>query len=322
MGADTVFVTGGNGFLGAALVGRLLARGHHVRALLRPNADDRLLHHLPIERITGDVLEPDAYRAALTGCVALYHLASSYTHDPARLAAMELVNIEGTRRILSAGLDADIPRLLHTSTIGVIGQPSDGALATEDVPFNLPNPTAYVRSKRAGEQIADEMAAAGGPIVIVHPTGMLGPGDWRPSASGRLVLDALRGHTPRYPGGGVNWCPVEDVAEGMILAVERGTPGRHYILGHGAGNLDLDGFLDLFAQAAGHPLARPSKPGLRTWLRRLSQRPGAEESVAPTRLTCDPSRAVNELDMPQSSLLVAARAEASWYDDNGYIAHS
>ncbi|HEY54554.1 MAG TPA: NAD-dependent epimerase/dehydratase family protein, partial [Caldilineae bacterium] len=239
----TACVTGANSFLGGTLIRHLLASGRQVRGLIRPGANDILLQNLPIERITGDLLQPETYRAALRGCDELYHVAASYTQAPEQAAHMEETNVTGTRLVLQVALNAGVARLLHTSTIGTIGQPEDGSLATEAIPFNLPYPTAYVRSKLAGEKIAAGLAQEGGHIVIVHPAAMLGPGDWRPTNSGRFVLDFLHGRRPRYPVGGINWCPVDDVARGMIRAIERGQPGRHYILGHRAGNLDLASFL-------------------------------------------------------------------------------
>ncbi len=321
------FVTGANGFLGATLVRCLLAAGWEARCLVRPGANDLLLRELPIVRVDGDLLQPETYRQTLAGCDALFHTAASYTHDPSHLAAMTAVNVEGTRLILTLAADTAIPRIVHTSTIGTIGQPTDGSLATEDIPFNLPSPTAYVHSKLAAEEIALHLARQGAPIIIVHPTAMLGAGDWRPTASGRRVLDVLNAHSLRYPRGGINWAPVMDVAQGLMLAAARGQPGRRYILGHGAGNLDSDDFARLVRQAASlPPTTRP-----RTLLSRLRRdraryedagmqgRKGSDLGAAPDRLTCDPTRAIVELGLPQTSLLLAAQAEVAWYRQHGYI---
>ena len=336
----TVFMTGGNGFLGASLVLRLLAGGAHVRILMRPGAHAPLLQQLPVEQVTGDLLAPDTYRASLMGCDVLFHVAACYTHDPNQIAAMEAVNVEGTRLVLEAALEAGVSRLVHTSTLGTIGQPGDGRLATEDTPFNLPHPTAYVRSKLGGERIAEALAQSGAPVVIVHPTAMLGAGDWRPSASGRRVLDVLAGASLRYPVGGINWCPVADVAQGMIRAAAVGKPGRHYILGHGEGNLGREEFTRLIIQAAGLPAVpeyrqleyRQSESAAlaaraRSLLRRLASGPASPKyswassaGAAPDRLTCNPSRAVTELDMPQSSLLASAGEMVAWYRKHGFVA--
>jgi dihydroflavonol-4-reductase len=314
------FVTGANGFLGAALVKHLLALGWQVRCLLRPGAEVLALQDLPVASIEGDLRRPESYRHALAGCTALFHLAALYTHDPRREAEMMEVNAEGTRIVLEAGREAGIARMVYVGTIGVIGQPTDGSLATEDTPFNLPQPSAYVRSKLAGEQQALALAAAGAPVVIVHPVAMLGAGDWRPTASGRRVLAVLCGRTPSYPPGGINWAPVDDVARGLILAAERGVPGRRYILGHAQGNLDRRAFVGLIAAAAQRQGLPFPALGLRQRLRhRLAglrrQRP-ADRTVAeggPERLTCNPARAIAELGMPQSSLTAAAEAAVRWY---------
>lgn len=316
--AGTAFVTGANGFLGGALVRQLLADGWEVRCLLRPGANDLLLRGLPITRIEGDLLQPESYRSALAGCTALFHLAAAYTHDPARMAEMVRVNEEGTETVLRAGAEAGIARLVYVGTIGVIGQPADGSLATEETPFNLPRPSAYVRSKLAGEQRALALAAAGAPVVVAHPVAMLGAGDWRPTASGRRVLAVLRGGVPPYPPGGINWAPVDDVARGLILAAARGVPGRRYILGHAQGNLDRQAFIALITAAAqrqGVPL-----PGFGARLKQAIRHPlavlnrsGDRSEDGPERLTCNPARAIAELGMPQSSLAAAAEAAVKWY---------
>lgn len=317
----TAFITGANSFLGATLARQLLTQNYQVRGLVRPGSNDILLQALPIQRITGDLLQPDAWRDALSGCDALFHVAASFTHDPDLIPLMEQVNIEGTRLILQAALDAGVSRLLHTSTIGTIGQPADGSLATEETPFNLPNPSAYVRSKQAGEQIALDLAAQGAPVVIVHPTAMLGPGDWRPTASGRIVLAFLHDQPLRYISGGINWTPVQDVARGMILALEKGQPGRRYILGHARGNLTEIDFKTLLARASGKPVPRPREARWKQQLRRLLKttppQPQRRTGTSPQRLTCDPSRAISELGMPQSDLLTAARQEIAWYQKTG-----
>ncbi len=316
-----VFLTGVNSFLGAHVARQLLADGHRVRGLLRSSSNDVLLQSLPeVERIIGDLLQPDAWREAVNGCDAFIHVAASYTHDPSRIPQMEAVNIEGTRLALEIALAAGVKRLVHVSTIGTIGQPEDGELATEETPFNLPNPSAYVRSKRAGELIALELAKQDAPIVVVHPTAMLGPGDWRPTASGQKVLAFLHQRPLRYLPGGINWAPVEDVARGIILALQRGQPGRRYILGHRQGNLSESQFVALLAAASGRPL--PNAREKKTWRGRLRQiwrrqPPAGKAGSAPLRLTCDPSRAIHELGMPQSDLLDAARREIVWYREMG-----
>ncbi|NOZ51248.1 MAG: NAD-dependent epimerase/dehydratase family protein [Chloroflexi bacterium] len=321
----TAFVTGANGFLGAHLVRELLHRGTRVRALMRPHSDDRLLQNLVIERITGDVLHPDTYRPALDGCDTVFHVAAAYTHDPAHIADMERVNRHGAEAVLMAAVAAGASHIVHTSTIGTIGQPPPPQVATEDSPYPLPDPTPYARSKLAGEQVAAQLAADGAPIVIVHPVAMLGTGDWRPSASGRLVLAFLQKQTLSYLPGGINWCPVTDVARGMILAAERGQPGRHYILGHAHGNLDEAAFRNLLSQASGLPPypPQPRSQRLRRQLGRWRRRPQAPSAPAtghpPARLTCDPSRAVTELGMPQSDLTAAASAGIRWYRQHGFV---
>ncbi len=315
-----VFITGVNSFLGAHLARALLAQGHQVRGLVREGSNDVLLQSLPqVHQVVGDLLNPYTWRHALQGCDAVFHVAAHYTQNPAEVPQMIEVNTTGTRYVLEEALEAQVPRIVHTSTIGVIGQPASGRLATEEDPFNLPNPSPYVRSKWMAEQIARELAQQGAPIVIVNPTAMIGPGDWRPSASGQKVLAYLHDRPLPYPPGGINWVPVEDVAHGMILAMEKGQPGRRYILGHLKGNLTREQFLELMAQASGKPRRPSSSPWWRRLARLRSSRAhvSSSQSTLPSRLTCYPIRAVEELGMPQSDLMMAARRAVVWYQQMG-----
>ncbi len=307
----SAFITGINGFLGQTLARVLLADGWQVGGLMRANAHRGALGNMSGLRISyGDLLDSSAYADSLASYDVFFHVAAMYTHDPISIPHMRDVNGPGAALALRTALAAGVPRLVHSSTIGVILQPQDGTLATEAAVGAPPGASAYVQSKWAGDQAAAALAVEGASVVIVHPVAMLGPGDWR-SNSGALVKAALRGDVSRYLADGINWCPVEDVARGMVLAAQRGQPGRRYILGHRHGNLDAVAFLDLIANAAGYGRWR------RWWKQRRARKPVA--GSRPTRLTCDPSRAIAELGMPQNDLLAAARAEIAWYRQKNMI---
>jgi len=320
----TAFISGVNSFLGGTLAHILIGQGWEVRGLVRAESNTRLIEDLTINYVVGDLRQPSTYRHALSDCEVLFHVAALYTHQSARLRTMWEINEAGTRHILSAAIAASIPHILHTSTIGTIGQPVDGTLATEETPYNLTAPSDYVRSKLAGERIATHLARDGAPIVIVHPTAIFGAGDWRPSSSGRYILKILRNQVPAYPPGGINWCPVTDVAVGMVQAALKGEPGRHYILGHHQGNLNRDDFVTLISRATGKESPQPPETRWRHRIRQLFQRRATrqqhhEAANAPLRLTCNPTRAISELQMPQSDLLQTAVAATTWYYTNNYV---
>ncbi|MDE2295399.1 MAG: NAD-dependent epimerase/dehydratase family protein [Gammaproteobacteria bacterium] len=225
-------VTGATGFVGAA-VGRALARaGWDLRALVRRSADRRNLSDFPVEPVEGDLADPRSLRHALEGCDALFHVAADYrlgVHDPAPLYA---VNVEGTRNVLAAARDAGIGRVVHTSSVATIGIPVDGTPGDERTPVTLHDMIGhYKRSKYLGEQVALQFAREGLPVVIVNPSTPVGPGDVKPTPTGRIVLDAASGRIPAYVDTGLNVVHVDDVAAGHLAAYERGRVGERYILG-------------------------------------------------------------------------------------------
>lgn len=295
------FVTGGAGFVGGHLVRQLAAAGVRVTALARaPEAAlPPELAGLPgVTWVQGDLLAPAGWSQRLRGCDALFHVAARYSAQPADAPDLYRVNVGGAQAVLAAAAAAGVPVVVHTSTIGAIGRPRDGGLADETTPFNLwASGSDYVRSKWLGEAVALWWAQRGLPVVVVHPTAPVGAGDRRPTATGQRIVDFLAGRRPSFPSGGMNLCPVADIAAGHRLAAQRGQPGRRYILGHTAGNLKEEGFLALLAQASGRPV--PPAQG----------RAGGR----PLSLTADPRRAIAELKLPQSSLPQALAEAVAFY---------
>ena len=299
----TAFVTGAAGFIGSRVVRLLIEQGAHVRALVRtvpvqPPVAATLAHEA-VELIAGDLLAPARWRGALAGCDTVFHVAALYSARPADASRLYEVNVNGTQAVLSNAAAAGVQRVVHTSTIGTIGRPTGDGVADETTPFNLwRNASDYVRSKWLGEAAALLWARRGLPVVVVHPTAPVGTGDAKPTATGQRIVDFLAGRRPDYPSGGLNLCPVDDVAAGHILAAERGTIGRRYILGHAQGNLSEAEFLALLVDASGLALPPPV------------ERPAGRR---PLSLTADPSRAIRELGMPQSDLRVAFSQAVAFY---------
>ncbi len=297
------FVTGAAGFVGSHVVRRLVAAGVPVTALARaPRAalPLELAGLAGVEWVQGDLLQPAGWADRLHGCDALFHAAALYSALPADAPALYRVNVGATQAVLAAAAAAGVQVVVHTSTIGTIGRPAGDAPADEDCPFNLwPAASDYVRSKWLGEAAALWWWSQRGlPVVVVNPTAPVGAGDHKPTATGQRIVDFLAGRRPSYPSGGMNLCPVEDIAAGHLLAAQRGQPGRRYILGHAAGNLDEAGFLALLAQASGLPAPPPVE-------RQAGRRP--------LSLTANPQRAIAELGLPQGDLALAVEESVAFY---------
>lgn len=296
----TAFVTGAAGFVGAHVVQRLLAEGVAVRALARriPPAEGPTI--AAVEWIQGDLLAPQAWTHRLAGCDVVFHVAALYSARAEDARQLYAVNVGGTQAVMRAAADAGVARVVHTSTVGTLGRPADGSAPDEEVPFNLwATASDYVRSKWLGEAVALWWNSRGLPVVVVHPTAPVGAGDHKPTATGQRIVDFLAGRRPDFPSGGMNLCPVADIAAGHWLAARFGRPGRRYILGHAAGNLDEAAFLALLAQVSGRPI------------------PPAERRPAggrrPLSLTANPRRAIAELGMPQSDLRAALAEAVAYY---------
>lgn len=311
----TALVTGATGFVGRHLARLLLSQEEPVRVLARRLHAADFLAEAGAEVISGDVTRLGDVAAAVAGCRVVYHVAAAYSTRPQDIGWLYQVNVRGTLNVLLAARGAEVARIVHVSTVGTIGRLPDGTIPDESVPFNLWDGSHYVRSKYFGELIARAMADAGAPVVIVHPTACVGPEDVKPSATGRRLLAFLRGQWVPYPAGGVNFVPVEDVVRGMVAAAERGRVGERYILGHARGNLDEGAYLDLMARVSGQPAPKPPRGKL--WQRLLGR--GSRYGHLPQALTADPTRAIRELGMPQSSLEDAFARAVAWFRDNGYV---
>jgi dihydroflavonol-4-reductase len=221
-------VTGASGFVGWHVARLLTERGHKVRALVRP---DSRVPDLEVERVTGDLRDAESLQRAVEGCGLVFHVAADYrlwSKNPYDLYAS---NFDGTRNMLAAAKAAGIERFVYTSTVGCIGVP-EGGVGDETQPVSLDEMAgAYKRSKFMAEQAALEFARQGLPVVIVNPTAPMGDHDFKPTPTGRIVVDFLKGAMPAYIDTGLNVVNVRDVAAGHLLACERGVPGERYILG-------------------------------------------------------------------------------------------
>ncbi|NLG52171.1 MAG: NAD-dependent epimerase/dehydratase family protein [Chloroflexi bacterium] len=317
-------VTGGTGFVGSAVVRALLQERFQVACLVRSNSDLRNLEGLDVTLVEGDLGDRAALEQALRGCQHLYHVAACYSTRPDAAAEMFRVNVEGTRNVLSAAAEAGVAAIVHTSTIGTIGRPKGNRLPNEADVFNeWKTASPYARSKLEGERIALELASQGAPVVVVNPCAPVGERDIKPSSTGARIVAYLRGQTPSYLPGGINFVPVEDVARGHLLAAWLGKPGERYILGHAEGNLQLADFYALMERVSGLAAPQAGRFGprrlvaaLRSWLRPEKPRP---VGFRPAALTADPTRAIRELGLSQTPLEEAFGRAVAWFRANGYV---
>jgi dihydroflavonol-4-reductase len=243
-------VTGATGFVGAAVARRLLAHGHAVRVLARPNGDRRNLEGLRVEVVDGDLTHAESIRRAVDGCQAVFHVAADYRLWVPEPKAMYAANVDGTRAVMQAAMTSGVDRIVYTSSVATLGYRADGQPADEETPSTLDDMIGhYKRSKFLAEQVVREMAAAGAPVVTVNPSTPVGPGDIKPTPTGRMIHDAISGKMPAYVDTGLNIVHVDDVANGHLLAYEKGTVGRRYVLG--GTNMTLREILTELARVSG-----------------------------------------------------------------------
>jgi dihydroflavonol-4-reductase len=252
-------VTGATGFVGAAVARALLAGGWQVRVLARSGSQRANISALAVDVIEGDLGDPQSLARAVHACRALFHVAAEYRLGARDPGALYRTNVDGTRNILHAARAAGVERIVYTSSVATVGIPSDGTPGTEATPVTLAQMIGhYKRSKYLGEQVALEAARAGSPIVIVNPSTPIGPGDIKPTPTGRIVLDAAAGRMPAYVDTGLNVVHVDDVAAGHLQAFDRGRLGERYILG--GDDLTLQQILVAIAALVGRPVPRIRLP--------------------------------------------------------------
>jgi len=326
-----VLVTGAAGFIGSRVVRRLLARGHEVRALVLASDKRDNLEGLAVEVIVGDVTRP-SIEEAICGVEVVFHLAALYAlwlPDP---DAMMRVNVDGTRNVLAAARRRGVRRVVHTSSIARFGGQGLRSRATESSAFALGGTgNVYARSKALAHELACEAARAGQDVVIVAPTGPIGPGDIGPTPTGRLLLTAFKTPIMVTIPSITNFAHVDDIAEGHVLAAERGASGRSYLLGHR--DLSVAQLAGIVAKRLGRrertvalPFAVAELAGHAALLatrhvtRRAPLLTPDSVRIAKLGLAADCRRAVEELGMPQTSIEQAVGDAHDWFQRAGYLA--
>jgi dihydroflavonol-4-reductase len=323
-------VTGATGFVGNHVARLLVERGDRVRVLVRASSNTKALDGLSVEPVTGDLRDAASLSRAIEGVQRVFHVAADYrlwTRHPEEIYES---NVGGTERLLEAAEKAGVERFVYTSTVATIAIPRDGGLPDESTGASIDEMIGhYKRSKFQAEQVAISAARRGGPVVIVNPTAPVGPLDWKPTPTGKIILDFLNGKMPAYVDTGLNVAPVEDVARGHLLAAEKGRFGERYILG--GTNMTLKEILHALAPIAGRPAPRVKLPHAVAlaagyadeFVSRLAGRepkiPVEGVKMSRYRMFVQTGKAERELGYTHSSIPTALERAVRWYQSNGYV---
>ncbi len=316
-------VTGATGFIGSHIASRLLQAGWDVRVLVRPQTNGHRRAAIPPEAevALGDIRDTGAVAAAARDCQAVFHAAAFYDLWAPNPRLFYDVNVDGTRTVLDIAHKHGVERVVYTSSVSTVRQGGDeaGVLRPEDVHSH------YKRSKILAEQVALQYDN----VVVVNPSTPIGWGDVRPTPTGKIILDFLRGRMPAYVDTGLNLIDVEDVAAGHLLALEKAMHGERYILGNE--NVTLQNMLHMLACEAGLrpptlklPFAVAYAAGAVSEVLegRLAHRtpsvPFEAVRMASTPMYFDPGRAHRELGLPQTPIRQALRKAVQWFRGNGY----
>jgi dihydroflavonol-4-reductase len=331
-GEHVTLVTGGAGFVGSAVVRRLVRAGHRVRVLVRPTSDLRNLKKLPLEIITGDLTDRGSLKRALDGCAFLFHVAADYRLWVPEPQEMYESNVRGTEQIMREALRAGVRKIIYTSSVATLKLNGNGVPADENGSASLNDMIGhYKRSKFLAEAaVLGLIKNRGLPAVVVNPSTPVGPGDIKPTPTGRFIADAVAGRMPAYVNTGLNIVHVDDVATGHILALEHGRIGERYILG--GQNMKLKEILIEVASIAGrtpprvripHKLILPLAVLSETWARCACKGEprvtldGAK--MAKKQMFFSSEKAERELGYMSRSAQAALHDAVHWFRENGCV---
>jgi len=325
-------ITGATGFVGSAVLRLLLQRSQDIRILVRSASDLTNVEGLPVEIITGDLNDKDSLRPALDGAEALFHVAADYRIWVPKPEEMIRTNVDGTRNLMEAALDAGVSRIVYTSSVATLGISNEPSGANEETPSSLEMMIgAYKRSKYLAEKTVQALHQEKGlPVVIVNPSMPIGPRDIKPTPTGRMIVEAANGKIPAFVDTGLNIVHVDDVAEGHMLAFDKGRVGQRYILG--GENLQLKEILRLVAVATNSRPPRICLPHnlvlpvayIAEFIAKFNG--GAEPFVtvdgvkmSKKKMYFDWSKARTELQYRQRPSGEAIADAIAWFKANGYL---
>ena len=328
-----VLITGATGFIGNHVTRLCLEQGDQVRVMVMPEEDRSPLAGMDVEFVEANLLDPASLDNAVAGIEQLYHLAALFavwTKDP---DLHYKVNVEGAGFMMNAAKKAGVQKIVYTSSVAAIGMTADGTPANEETPFNCWHfGSEYILSKFMSHQLVKGMAFEGLPVTMVMPGMPFGPGDRAPTPTGTLLLGALKGQMTNYWDGGVAAVDVRDVAKGHVLAMQKGRIGQSYILANTEGNMTQKNFLSLIGKTAGIEKIASKEVSVSTMLRVAKIAEFISKITGKAPLTTykntmyatqhayvDPSKAIEELGLPQTPLEVAVADAITWFRENGYV---
>ena len=325
----TTLVTGAAGFLGSHVARQLVARGDEVRILMRPSSNNRAIADLSLEYVTGDLRDAASLERAMYGMKRVFHVAADYRLWSKNPQEIYDSNVGGTKNLLAAAEKAGVEQLIYTSTVATIAVDRP-ELPNEFTDAKLEEMIGhYKRSKWMAEQEVLQAAKNGAPVIVAMPTTPVGPWDWKPTPTGKIILDFLNGKMPGYVETGLNFVGVEECAAGHLLVSERGKIGERYLLG--AENLTLKGLLDLLAKITGlrapgmkipHGVALGVAYVESAFSRLIGKEPQIPVEgvkIAQHKMFVDCSRAQKELGFQPESVATALERAVRWYQANGYV---
>jgi dihydroflavonol-4-reductase len=325
----TTLVTGAAGFLGSHVARQLVARGESVRVLMRPSSNNRAISDLPLEYVTGDLRDAASLERAMNGVKRVFHVAADYRLWAKNPQEIYDSNVGGTKNLLAAAKNAGIEQLIYTSTVATIAVDRP-ELPNESTDAKLEEMIGhYKRSKWMAEQEVLRAAKEGLSAIVAMPTTPVGPWDWKPTPTGKIILDFLNGKMPGYVETGLNFVGVEECAAGHMLVSERGKVGERYLLG--AENLTLKELLDTLAKITGLPAPTRKIPhgvalsvayvesAFSRLIGKEPQIPVEGVKIARHRMFVDASRAQRELGFQPGPVAAALERAVRWYQANGYV---
>jgi dihydroflavonol-4-reductase len=325
----TTLVTGAAGFLGSHVARQLVARGDSVRVLMRPSSNNRAISDLPLEYVTGDLRDAASLDRAMAGAKRVFHVAADYRLWARNPREIYDSNVGGTKNLLAAAKKAGIEQLIYTGTVATIAVDRP-ELPNESTDSKLEEMIGhYKRSKWMAEQDVLGAVKEGLPVIVAMPTTPVGPWDWKPTPTGKIILDFVNGKMPGYVETGLNFVGVEECAAGHLLAAERGKIGERYLLG--AENLTLKDLLDVLSRITGlrapamkipHGVALGVAYVESAFSRLIGKEPGIPVEgvkIAQHKMFVDCSRAQKELGFQPKPVAAALERAVRWYQANGYV---
>src|ERR1700682_3434115 len=328
----STLVTGASGFLGSHVARQLVTRGDDVRVLLRASSHNRAIGDLSLEYVTGDLRDAASLERAMKGVQRVFHVAADYRLWARRSKEIYESNVGGTKNLLEAAKRAGVQQLIYTSTVATIAVDRP-QLPNEFTDAKLEEMVGhYKRSKWMAEREVLNAAREGFPVIVAMPTTPVGPWDWKPTPTGKIILDFLYGKVHGYVETGLNFVGVEECAAGHLLVAEKGKVGERYLLG--GENLTLKQMLDALAKITGlsapilkipHALALGVAYASTAFSRLIGREPGIPVEgvkIARHMMFVDCSRAKRELGFQAGPVAAALERAVRWYEANGYIAKS